>query len=194
MGRGGDYNLLLWYQVVSQLNIAKDSESVRAAALKTLSDTNLPPYLLVTGMKGLELTEEETAAIRGYCLERGGLLVCSNGGGRFDAAIRAMFARCFPDAELVDIPNNAPFFQQPFRLPDGAPALWHHSGRRALGIKVNDRWVAFYHQGDLIDAWQDSHSGIQEETAILAYKLGLNLLHYAYAQRDEAMKAAEQKH
>jgi hypothetical protein len=194
IGRGGDYNLLLWYQVVSQLNIAKDSESLRAKELKALSDANLPAFLLVTGMREVELSEEEIIAVRAYCLERGGLLVCSNGGRRFDGAIRAVLGRCFPDSKLVDIPNDAPFFQKPFPLPNGAPPLWHHSGRRALGIKVNDRWVAFYHPGDLVDAWQDAHSGIPEATAIAAYKMGFNLLHYAYAQRDEAMDAAEQEH
>ncbi len=137
MGHGGDYNLLLWYQVVSQLDIAKDSESLRATDLRNLSDANLPAFLLVTGMNGVKLTEEEATAIRAYCLERGGLLVCSNGGGRFDAAIRAALGQCFPDGELIDIPNDAPFFQRPFLMPEGAPPLWHHSGLRALGIKVN---------------------------------------------------------
>jgi hypothetical protein len=191
MGSGGDFNLLLWYQVVSGLDIAKGSESVSARELSTVDTANVPAFVLVTGSKRIKFSDEEIAAIRHYCLERKGMLVISNGGGLFNAGVRAILKRCFPEAELKDIPNDATLYQRPFRMPNGAPPLWHHSGHRAQGVQIGDRWVAFYHQGDLIDAWQD-HSGVNEVTAIAAYKMGFNLIHYAYTQRDHLTKEAEQ--
>jgi hypothetical protein len=45
-------------------------------------------------------------------------------------------------------------YQLPYGFPDGAPAFWHHGGRRAKGIKHEGRWVVFYHPGDMNDAWK----------------------------------------
>ena len=86
-------------------------------------------------------------------------------------------------AELREIPVDDPLFARPFALPAGAPPLWHHSGTQALGIRVGDRWAVFYHPGEMLDAWKDSHSGAPEAMAIAAYKLGFNLIAYAYGER-----------
>ena len=58
--------------------------------------------------------------------------------------------------------NDDIIYRQPFVFPNGAPRLWHHSGNRALGLKHNGRWVVFYHQGDIYDAWKTGHSGASE--------------------------------
>mgnify|MGYP006293485023 CR=1 FL=1 len=84
-----------------------------------------------------------------------------------------------PKHKLVKIPHDAPIFQHPYKLPHGAPSLWHHSGSDALGIKHNGRWVVFYHQGDLGDAWKTGHSGTSKEAAELAYRLHVNVIAYA---------------
>ncbi len=34
--------------------------------------------------------------------------------------------------------------------------------------------------GDLNDAWKKGHSGLDEETAMQAYKLGINVMRYAF--------------
>jgi hypothetical protein len=70
----------------------------------------------------------------------------------------------------------------PFLFPNGAPPLWHHSGMRAMGLKYNGRWVVFYHQGDLNDAWQTGHSGAAPHLADQAYKLGINIINYSFNQ------------
>ena len=90
--------------------------------------------------------------------------------------------RVFPDKNWVDIANDDFIYQQPFLFPSGAPPLWHHSGTRALGIKHNGRWIAFYHQGDINDAWQTGGSGVSEATQTQAFKMGINVVNYAFNQ------------
>jgi hypothetical protein len=87
-----------------------------------------------------------------------------------------------PDAEWVDIASDDILFQQPSLFPNGAPPLWHHSGNRMLGLKHQGRWVVVYHQGDLNDAWKTGHSGVSKGQAIQAYKLGVNVINYAFNQ------------
>lgn len=184
LGKGGDYNLLLWYEKLTNLKIGEPGEFMGASELKRTEKKALPALLIITGRNEVNLNEAEIAALRSFCLEQGGMILADNGGGRFDPEIRSVFRRIFPDSPLQDIPVNDPLFQTPYLLVEGAPALWRHSGQKAQGIKIENRWVAFYHQGDILDAWKDSHSGISEDKAIAAYLTGFNLLHYAYSQRD----------
>ena len=181
MGKKGDRNLLLWYREVTGFAVAEQTEAVSAGELKGMQGAALPPFVLVTGRGRVDLDDAETAALREYCIDKGGMVVADNGGGTFDKSFRATVKRLFPDSPLVDIPVDDVLFRQPFQLPNGAPPLWHHSGTRAQGIRVGERWAVFYHQGDLLDAWKDGHSGASEEIANMAYRMGFNLLHYAYS-------------
>jgi hypothetical protein len=108
------------------------------------------------------------------------MIFADNGGGHFNRSFRNLMQRVFPELEWVDIASDDIIFRQPFLFPNGAPPLWHHSGNRALGLKHNGRWVVFYHQGDLNDAWQEGHSGVSEELASQAYRLGVNIVNYAF--------------
>lgn len=194
MGEGGDYNLLLKYSEYTGLKIAPRTENVTAKELRQLPDEQLPAFLFITGSRGLRLTENEVESLRWYCQQKRGLLFIDNGGGRFHHAVQALVSRLFPERELVFIPNDDPLYQQPYRFPKGAPPLWHHSGDRALGVEFNNRWAVFYHQGDIHDIWKDGHSHPPEwfkdpekgkEIASLAekgYKMGINVLCYAYSQ------------
>ena len=87
-----------------------------------------------------------------------------------------------PEKPWIDIANDDIIYRQPYRFPKGAPPLWHHSGKRALGIKHNGRWVVFYHQGDINDAWQEGGSGVSAGTRKLAFKMGINVVNYAFNQ------------
>ena len=61
-----------------------------------------------------------------------------------------------------------------------APPFWHHDGTRAKGIRIGERLAVFYHPGDINDAWKDGHSGASEEVAEQAYRLGINVMFYAF--------------
>lgn len=110
------------------------------------------------------------------------MLFIDCGGGHFGRSVRQMLSKVFPGKSLVDIPNDDPIFQQPFLFPDGAPRFWHHDGNRALAIRHEGRIVAFYHPGDIKDAWKDGHSGVDPVVADQAYKLGVNVIYYAFNQ------------
>ena len=57
-----------------------------------------------------------------------------------------------------------------------------HRRSRARGIRIGDRLAVFYHPGDINDAWKDGHSGASSEVADQAYKLGVNVMFYAFNQ------------
>ncbi len=51
-----------------------------------------------------------------------------------------------------------------------------------MGLKYNGRWILFYHQGDIKDAWKDGHSGASKFLTEQAYKLGVNVVNYSFNQ------------
>ena len=60
-----------------------------------------------------------------------------------------------------------------------------HGTSPALFSKKDGRWVAFYHQGSISDAWKDTHGGTSAESAEQAYQLGVNILAQAMAGYSE---------
>src|ERR1039458_75747 len=85
-----------------------------------------------------------------------------------------------PPRQLSVIADDDPIFQVPWPFPNGAPPLWHHGGHRALGVKYKDRWIVFYHPGDLHDAWKTGSSGLDSEKAKAAIELGINVVYYSF--------------
>jgi hypothetical protein len=165
-------------------NVWPKTESIRIADLMRFPKNRAPPFVYLTGglKGGLNVSQAEAKILRKYCLDLGGMIFADNGGGNFDRVFRASLQRIFPDLSLVDIASDDVLYQQPFLFVDGAPPLWHHSGNRALGIKYKGRWVVFYHQGDINDAWKEGHSGASDHVAMQAYKLGINIINYAFNQ------------
>jgi hypothetical protein len=136
----------------------------------------------ITGRGSVSISSAEARTLRWYCLEEGGMNFADNGGAFFDTSFRRLIRRVFPEKSWVDIASDDIIFRQPFIFPNGAPPLFHHSGNRALGIKHNGRWVVFYHQGDINDAWKTGHSGVSEPVAAAAYRMGVNVIHYSFTQ------------
>lgn len=180
MGKGSDYNLLIKFHEWTGMKIARDTESREIHRLKFFPKKRAPPFVFMTGKRGISISESEVKVLRDYCLNEGGMLFIDNGGGHFGYAVRAMLKRVFPGKPLVDISNDDDIYQRPYVFPDGAPPFWHHDGSRALGIRDEGRWVVFYHPGDINDAWKDDHSGATKEVADQAYKLGVNIMFYAF--------------
>ena len=182
MGKGADYNLLIKFHEWTGMKIARETEFREIERLKYFPHKLSPPFVFMTGMRGINLSDKEVKVLRDYCLVEGGMLFIDNGGGHFDGAVKAMLRRVFPGKPLVDIPNDDSIYQCPYVFPDGAPPFWHHAGYRASGIRDEGRWVVFYHPGDVNDAWKDDHSGASAEVADQAYKLGVNIMFYAFNQ------------
>jgi len=184
MGYGADYNMLLKFREYTKFNIAPKTESIRIQQLMRFPKKRAPPFVYLTGgLRGsIGVSHAECKILRKYCIDMGGLIFADNGGGNFDQSFRALLKRTFPELPLVEIPYDDVIFQQPFYFPSGAPPLWHHSGNQAMGVKYNGRWIVFYHQGDINDAWKDGHSGASQNLAEQAYKLGVNVINYAFNQ------------
>ncbi len=184
MGKGSDYNMLLKLKEYAGFNIASDTEAIEVDEIegRFRNKKKKPPFLYITGSKGINLTTREVKQLRTYLLEDGGMLFADNGGGHFDRSFRNVMRRVLPNHSLVDIANDDIIYQQPFLFPNGAPRLFHHSGDRALGVKNNGRWVVFYHQGDINDAWKAGGSGLSEQQQTQAFWLGANVIAYAFGE------------
>ena len=46
--------------------------------------------------------------------------------------------------------------------------------------KNRERWVVFYHPGDIHDAWKTGHSGMAPELAKQAMEMGINIVYYSF--------------
>lgn len=184
MGYGADYNMLLVFRELTGFHIWPRTEAIRIAQLKRFPSRRAPPFVYLTGglKGGIHLSGSEIGTLRHYCLEMGGMIFADNGGGNFNSQFRRVCKQVFPKLPLVEISHDDVIFRQPFGFPNGAPPLWHHSGTQALGIKYQGRWVVFYHQGDINDAWKDGHSGAKKGVAMQAYKLGINVINYSFNQ------------
>ena len=182
MGKGADYNLLIKFHEWTGMKIAKETEFREVERLKFFPKKKSPPFVFLTGRGNISISDSEVKILRDYCLVEGGMLFIDNGGGHFDGSVRNLLRRVFPGRPLVDISNDDTIYQRPYVFPDGAPPFWHHAGYRALGVRDEGRWVAFYHPGDINDAWRDDHSGASAEVAEQAYKLGINVMFYAFIQ------------
>ena len=182
MGKGADYNLLIKFHEWTGMKIARETEFREISRLKFFPKKKAPPFVFMTGMRGISISDSEAKVLREYCQREGGMLFIDNGGGSFDSAVKNMLRKVFPGMPLVDVPNDDPIYQRPYAFPDGAPPFWHHAGYRAKGIRDDGRWLVYYHPGDVNDAWKDGHSGASSEVADQAYKLGVNVMFYAFNQ------------
>jgi hypothetical protein len=178
---GADDNMLIKFGEMTGLKVARSAEHRAIPRLKFFPEGKAPPFVFITGRGGVNISSHETRVLRDYCLEEGGMIFADNGGGSFDSSFRGAMARVFPDKSWIRVSKDDPIFRYPYLFPSGAPPLWHHSGREALGLRHNGRWIAFYHPGDLNDAWKTGHSGIHEGLANQAYKLGINVMYYAFS-------------
>ncbi|GEM_PF-313532 len=180
MGKGSDYNLLIRFNEITGFPIAKETEAKTPSRLRMFPKGKKPPFVYLTGKGGMRFSSNDIKTLRWYTIEEGGMLFIDNGGGRFHSSVQSTLAQIFPGQRLVDIPNDDPIYQAPFLFPGGAPPLWQHAGKRALGIRHDGRWVVFYHPGDMGDAWKDGHSGASGAVAEQAYRLGINVMYYAF--------------
>ena len=180
MGKGSDYNLLVHFHRITGFPIAHETESRPISRLGMFPKHYAPPFVFLTGSRSINVSNSEVQQLRRYLVDEGGMLFIDNGGGHFGRAVKSLLSRIFPGQRLIDIPNDDPIYRQPYIFPDGAPPFWHHDGTRALGIRVGERLAVFYHPGDINDAWKDGHSGASTQVAEQAYRLGINVMYYAF--------------
>ena len=143
-----------------------------------------PPVVFMCGSYAFRFEPREVKAVRSYLLENHGMIFGDNGGNQFHNTFVKFMQQVLPEVAPVQVPDDDPVYQAPYPT-GGCPPLWAHSGTRALGWKKDGRWVAFYHQGSISDAWKDTHGGTSAESAEMAYQLGVNILAQAMASYSE---------
>ncbi|MCP4945170.1 MAG: DUF4159 domain-containing protein [Planctomycetaceae bacterium] len=184
-----DVNFLRAFaQATGFKKIAAQGESHSIALLAKYPDDGFPPFVFLTGNRGMgRISSSDQKILRQYCLN-GGMLIADAGSPEFDRSFRSFIRQVFPDKQLLDIADDDMLYQLPFGFPNGAPAFWHHGGRRALGLKHEGRWIAFYHPGDMNDAWKSpGYSDVSPEMRDAAMNLGVNLVYYAFNQWNDAI-------
>lgn len=184
LAAGADGNMIREFHRRTRVPVVPEPACIKIAELADLLPlTESPPFVYLTGDGPLSVSDGEAAILRDYVLNRCGLVLADNGGGTFHQAFQALMERVLPAGKWVDIPDHDEVYRCYYILPSGAPPLGHHSGTRALGIKHEDRWVVFYHQGGLGDAWKEGRRRASREDTELVCQLGVNVMHYSLTKR-----------
>jgi hypothetical protein len=97
-------------------------------------------------------------------------------------------SRVLPTVEPVRVPLDDPIHRVPYAIPF-LPYVAPHGGKDAWGWKVDGRWVAYYHPGDIGDAWADGHAGVRREIWEACYQLGVNVIFYAHVEYNKWLDA-----
>ena len=186
---GADLNFLRGFaQATGFKKIAGKGESHSIGLLKKYPKDGFPPFVYLTGNADMgRVSPADMKILREYCLN-GGMLIADAGSARFHQSFTHFMSQVFLDKPLLDIADDDMLYQLPYGFPDGAPAFWHHGGRRPLGIKHDGRWVVFYHPGDMNDAWKSpGYTEVTPEMRDAAMNLGVNLVYYAFNQWNDAV-------
>jgi hypothetical protein len=168
--------------------IANKGESHPISLLAKYPDDGFPPFVYMTGNGNMgRVSGNDAKVLREYCL-KGGMLIGDAGSATFHNSFTYFMRQVFPDKPLIDIADDDMIYQLPYAFPEGAPAFWHHGGRRALGIKHEGRWIVFYHPGDMNDAWKSpGFTDVTPEMREAAMNLGINLVYYSFNQWNDAV-------
>lgn len=188
-----DINFLRAFaQATGFKKIANKGESHSIALLKKYPKDAFPPFVFLTGNGKMgNVSEADRKILRDYCLN-GGMLIADAGSVQFHHEFMSFIRRVFPDKPLIDIADDDMLYQVPYTFPDGAPPFWRLGGNRALGIKHEGRWIAFYHPGDMNGAWKSQgYTDVTPEMRDAAMNLGVNLVYYAFNQWNDAAAKAK---
>ncbi|MEQ2007222.1 MAG: DUF4159 domain-containing protein [Limisphaerales bacterium] len=184
MRNGADENLTKEFGRRARMPVSTIPQDVTLLELGRYVKGRAPPVVFMVGSYAFRFDTREVKAVRNYLLENRGMIFADNGGNQFHSVFLRLMQSVLPEVAAVEIPDDDPIYQAPYPL-NGCPPLWAHSGTRALGWKKDGRWVAFYHQGSISDAWKDTHGGTSAESAEQSYQLGVNILAQAMAGYSE---------
>jgi hypothetical protein len=177
--QGADSNFLAEFKRLTGFNVAPKGEAHAISLLKKYPPGYAPPFVYLTGSGSIRASSGDIKALRDYLID-GGMVFADAGSPGFDRSFRHFARQIMPGYNLLNIADDDPLFMMPYAFPHGAPPLWHHGGKRALGLKYKNRWVCFYHPGDVNDAWKHGASGLSRKQAEGAYQVGVNVAYYAF--------------
>lgn len=192
-GVGADENLLIEYHVRTSHKTAKKTESRKIMQLKNFPVGKSPPMVYMTGQRSINVSNKEVEILREYLLEKHGMIFADNGGSpRWHGQFFNLMKKLLPTVRPIKIPLDHEVHQVPYVIPF-LPYVAPHGGKDAYGWVVDSRLVAYYHPGDIGDAWADGHAGVRPEIAELCYQLGTNVIFYAHAEYNKWLDRQNKK-
>jgi hypothetical protein len=181
-GIDADLNMLIQYNLRTQHKIAERPETRKVAQLKNFPVGKSPPVVYLTGQKNISLGKSETDVLREYLTEKHGMLFADNGGSaHWGNQFKALMGRVLPNISYIRVPLDHPIHRVPYPIPF-LPYVAPHGGTDALAWVVDGRIAAYYHPGDIGDAWGDDHAGVPTPIWEACYQLGTNIIFYAHAE------------
>lgn len=157
--------------------VSLDSEALFSTpVLYMAGDSEFPPF-----------TEAELGRLRRFLVYGGFLFIDGNpvSGSGFDASVRTMMTRLFPDSPLEVLPSDHTLYKA-FYLLDGR---WGRVQHRSFmeGVTRDGRTMVIYSQNDVGGAWMRDNFGNWllpvtpggEGQREMAFRLGVNLVMYA---------------
>jgi antitoxin component YwqK of YwqJK toxin-antitoxin module len=181
-GIGGDQNLLMEYHMRTGRKVARMTESRRIMQLKNFPVGKGPPMVYMTGQRNITVTKNEVEILREYLIGNHGMIFADNGGSlNWHGQFFNLMKRLLPTVRPVKVPLDHPIHQVPYPIPF-LPYVAPHGGKDAYEWVVDNRLVAYYHPGDIGDAWADGHAGVAQQITELCYQLGTNVIFYAHAK------------
>lgn len=181
-GVGADLNMLLEYGIRTGHKVHDRTESRRISQLKNFPIGKSPPFLYMTGQRAIAVSNSDVEILREYLIEKHGMLFGDNGGsGGWHGQFFALMQKVLPTVKAIRVPLDHPIHTTPFQIPF-LPYVAPHGGKDAWGWVVNGRLVAYYHPGDIGDAWADGHAGVKREIWEYCYQLGTNVIFYSHVE------------
>ncbi|MEO8099157.1 MAG: DUF4159 domain-containing protein [Acidobacteriota bacterium] len=150
------------------------------------------PFLYAVRPGEWQLTDSQIAKMRDF-IDRGGFFMCDDFWGTAEWSVfMDSFGRVFPDIEVIDIPNEDPYFHAMFDLDERyqIPGAWGINGRGFQNDGSVPYWRAIYQKGrivalmipnsDLGDSWEYADQPRYPEMySRLGLRLGINAIVYA---------------
>ncbi len=186
-----DLNMLLWYSANTGHETAPKPEVRTINQLKNFPIGKSPPLVYMTGQKSLgSISSGDKKILNEYLTEKHGMLFADNGGSSsWHSQFFSLMRQVLPGVEPIKVPLDHPVHNgMPF-LPIVAP----HGGRVAYGWVVESRMVAYYHPGDIGDAWADGHAGVSGQIYEACYRLGGNIILYAHAEYSKWLQSRKRE-
>jgi hypothetical protein len=181
-GIDADLNMLLQYNLRTQHKIAERPETRKVVQLKNFPVGKSPPVVYLTGQKNISIGKAEEKILHEYLIEKHGMLFADNGGSpHWGNQFKSLMSRILPNVAYIRVPLDHPIHRIPYPIPF-LPYVAPHGGKDALAWVVNGRIAAYYHPGDIGDAWADDHAGVSSDIWEYCYQLGTNVIFYAHVE------------
>lgn len=192
MDRGADLNLLTEYGVRTGHRVNDRPEPMDIRRLRAFPPRKSPPLVYMTGQQNIRVSDDEIRTLRSYLLDKHGMLFGDNGGSSgWEGQFVGMMKKILPRVEPITVYLDHQIHQIPYTLPR-LPYVAKHGRTDALGWVVDGRLIAYYHPGDIGDAWADGHSGVPREVWESCYQLGVNIIYYAHAKYNKWLEATRE--